>query len=435
MNKDSLGTAHKLLPLRLLVPMALMTGVATGAGAWLLKWLCHLLHGLIFGLLHPDTFNWSLLLWPPAGILLTFLAGKYLFRQQVSDACARLSAHLRNDRLPLSPNIIWETLCGCTLTIGLGASAGTESPIAYSGAAMGNSLGRIFGVNARSMRVLVACGAGAGIGAIFKSPIGGLFFVLEILRLELSTNAVTAAGVASLTGALTAYVLSGCTPDIHYSAPFPPDPHTYAAVILLGILTGLYARWYDFCSDKAIAMLSGMRHAAWKPIVSGAILGLAVLIMPGLYGDGYTLMSHLLDGRGSFIASYSAWAGTHSMYALLAIAAGMLLVKGSLVALANNGGGVAGDFSPTLFAGCIGGWLFAIVCNSLTGTTLPPASFACIGMGAAMAAILRTPLMAIFITVEATMAYSMLLPVSVAALTAFATAKISRLKQHSETDG
>lgn len=435
MHRDHICTDSELLPLRLLVPMALMTGIAAGAGAWLLKWLCHLLHGFIFSQLHPGTFHWSLLIWPPAGITLTFLAGKYLFRQQVSDACTRLSAHLRNDRLPLSPNIIWETISGCTLTVGLGASAGTESPIAYSGAAMGSSIGRIFRVNARSMRVLVACGAGAGIGAIFKSPIGGLFFVLEILRLELSTNAVTAAGVASLTGALTAYVLSGCTPDIHYSAPFPPDPHTYAAIILLGILTGLYSRWYGFCSRKAVAMLSGIRHAALKPILSGAILGLAVLIMPALYGDGYTLMSHLLDGRASFITSYSAWSGTHSLWILAAMAAGMLIIKGGLVALANNGGGVAGDFSPTLFAGCIGGWLFAIACNTLTGTDLPPASFACIGMGAAMAAILRAPLMAIFITVEATMAYSMLLPVSVAALAAFVVSKIHRLKRLGETDG
>lgn len=412
------------LPLRLLVPMALMTGVAAGAGAWVLKWLCHLLQRAVFGALNPHAFSWWPALWPLVGVMLTAYAARRWFRQQVDNGCERLSAHLHSGRGPLSPNIIWETIGGCTLTVGLGASAGTESPIAYAGASMGSSIGRIFGVAGHSLRVLTACGAGAGIGAIFKSPIGGLFFVLEILRLELSTNAVTAAGVASLTGALTAYVLSGCTPDIHYSSPFPPDPHTYAAIILLGIVAGLYSRWYNLSGRRTAARITGMKRRWLKPLASGTLLSLAVLLMPGLYGDGYTLMSGLLDGNATALTDFSALAGSGPL-AAAGIALAMLAVKGPLVALANDGGGVAGDFSPTLFAGCILGWLFALACNALTGTSLPPASFACIGMGAAMAAILRAPLMAIFITVEATMAYSMLLPVSVAALAAYATSRIT----------
>ena len=403
--------------------MALIIGLGAGAGAWLLKWLCALLKRVAFSGTTTEGLNWQFVVWPVVGVVLTALAARYLFRQQVSNACERLTEKLRARKFRLSPNIIWETIGGCALTVGLGASAGTESPIAYGGAAIGTSVGRLFRVDTPTLRLLIACGAGAGIAGIFRSPIGGFFFVLEILRMEMTTVPVMALGISCLTAALTTYVLAGFAPDIVYLSPVTPSPSTYGAVILLGVLTGLYALWYNLSSRHTVRLLGAVRHALMKPVGSGLLLGLAVLLMPGLFGDGYSIMTSLLASRPDAVLSYGLFDTTDSAAPLLSTILGMLAVKGVLVALANNGGGVAGDFSPTLFVGCLGGWLFAFLSNMLCGTHLPPGTFACIGMGAAMAGILQAPLMAIFITVEATQAYTLLLPVTVAALAGFTTAR------------
>lgn len=405
---------------RRLVPMAFVIGIGAGVGAWLLKWLCSKLFHLAHAGIRADGLNWQFIVWPMVGVIVTSLAARYLFRQNVEDACDKLRRKLSGKQFSLSPNIIWETIGGCAMTVGLGASAGTESPIAYAGAAMGSSVGRFCGADSRLMKILVACGAGAGIAGIFRSPIGGFFFVLEILQMELTTAPVLALGISTLTASLTTYVLAGQKPDITYLAPVSPDPGAYIPLIVIAIAIGAYSLWYNYSSRLTVGRLAALRP--WvRHIGSGLLLGLAVLMMPALYGDGYDLMRGLLASNPTGILTNGLFGGHINSLTLILTALGMLLVKGVLVALANNGGGVAGDFSPTLFVGAIGGWLMAFVCNAWLGTDLPLGTFACIGMAAAMAAILQAPLMAIFITVEATQAYSLLLPVSVAALIGFLT--------------
>lgn len=233
---------------------------------------------------------------------------------------------------------------------------------------------------------------------------------------------VVALGTCCLAAALTAYVLSGCTPDVRFDTPLPPGPHIYFAIILMGALIGLYSRWYNLCFRSTERWLP--RLSPWpRHILSALLLGSAVLLLPGLYGDGYTLMESLLAGSDRGLLLFSFFASEHSALALVLACLAMLLLKGALVALANLGGGVAGDFSPTLFAGALAGWLFAFASDWLLGTHMPASAMVCIGMGAAMAGILQSPLMAIFITIEATMAYSMLLPVTLAAYVAFIVAR------------
>lgn len=411
------------LSLRRLIPLALATGLFAGAGAWALKWLVRHLKHLCYTGVHADAGNWQFIIWPVIGVCLTAILARRVFRQQVADACDKLATQLRLKKFRLSPNIIWETIGGCALTVGSGASAGTESPIAYAGAAMGSGLGQIFKMPPATLRVLIACGAGAGIAGIFKAPIGGMFFVFEILRMELSTVSFLALGVACLTAALTAYVMSGLTPDIIFTNPVSPEPVHYLLIAGMAIITGVYCWWYNAGGRRASRVLSHM--SPWvKHISSGLTLGLAVFLMPGLFGDGYFVINGLMRGDYAVLLRNGFWA-LDAGWALVITAVGMLLVKGVLVYLANNGGGVAGDFSPTLFAGCILGWLFAHACNAC-GFNLPEATFACIAMAAAMSGILQAPMMAIFITVEATQAYSLLLPITVASLISFIVSRALR---------
>lgn len=395
---------------------AFVIGVATGTLAWLLK-LCigHLSRWLTSGLSSAGP-NYILLLIPVAGILLTGFFTRDILRMKIEHGVDRLLNSIHHHRPRLSPKLCFGPFVASTLTLGFGGSAGSEGPIAYTGAAVGSNIARLFRMPPHLMMAMVGAGAGAGIAGIFKSPIGGAFFTLEVLKMPLSTTTVMAVLIACIASSAMAYTLSGFTYDLPWSRIVDFDPHLLVPVILLGLFCGFYAYYYAAVMKRLGAAYSKIKRPVLRNLVSGMALAVCIFLFPSLYGEGYGVIGDIINGEPQAIVRDSVLTMlTDSDSIIIIAAAAILLLKCWAACSANSGGGVAGDFAPTLFAGAIAGLLFATSANSWFGMSLPAGGMAVIAMAAVMAGAIRAPMMAMFLTVEMTDSYSLFLPVMIAA--------------------
>ncbi len=416
----------RLMPVKvLLVVPAVVAGVITGAMAHVLKRLVALVSDGVTGGLDAERCNIVFLLLPVAGIVLAGLLQRYVFRRELYHGVDRLDRSLAARRYRLPFELTFAPVLASSVTLGFGGSAGSEGPIAYTGAAIGSNLGRALGLSPSQMRVMIACGASAGIAGIFKAPVGGALFSFEVLCVGLSAPAIVAVFAASVSAALTAYLLSGRTPDISFSGIEAVTPDCYLWIVLLGVACGVYSAYYSHIMRVMTRLYAGFADGWIKNVIAGGVIAVAVFMFPALYGEGYGFMAKVL-GNGESFSAYSMFAadGSGALTPLL-MAAGILAVKAFATSSTNSGGGVAGDFAPTLFAGCIAGYLFASALNEAFGLSLPVADFAFMGMGAVMAGAIQAPLMAMFLTVEmATGGYSMLLPVAVASTVSYCVVRV-----------
>lgn len=406
------------------VIVALFIGVFTGAAAAVVKQLLYLFNTSILEGVNPDSFNIRYLVFPLAGILITSIFQRYVVGASVARGTRIIQTRLQTGRYRFSPYMIFNPLLGCSVTIGFGASAGSEGPTALSGAAIGSVIGRWFGFSRRWIRLLVGIGAGAGISAIFKSPIGGVLFTLEVLSLECSTVPVIALIIACLFSSVTAYVLGDFTFDIEFGRYLQIDPAMLGWVAVLGVFCGLYSIYYNFTKSRSAQWFSSISNPWLAVLVTGGTLSICIFCFPKLFGEGFDMITALINGKPfSFTESGPFASSGAEMWVYISMAA-MLLLKGVLVSASYAGGGVAGDFVPTIFAGCLAGFLFATGINDLFGLHLPVWFFALVGMGAVMSGTIHAPLMAIFITAETTNSYAYLLSYLIAAGISYATVKI-----------
>lgn len=404
--------------------IAFVVGVTTGTAAHILKWLIATLSGAMTSMLNPGGFNPWLLAIPLAGILLTGIFCRYIIRTPLANGVERLMADIHSDHPDLPPRLTFAPVIASTLTLGMGGSAGSEGPIAYTGAAIGSNIGRICRLDSKALMLMVGCGAGAGIAGIFKAPIGGLLFTLEVLRLPMTTVSVIALLIACITASMTAYALSGCEFDITWFPTDGLDPHILGWMALMGVFCGLYAFYYSAVMKFIAGRLHGISNVWVRNILAGAILAALVALFPVLYGEGYNTVGRIINGDTTSILSYSLWNDNPAgPWTMLIVLAAIIMVKCFATSATNNGGGVAGDFAPTLFAGCIAGLFFAQAANILFAADLDTATFALVGMAAVMAGAIRAPLMAIFLVTEMVDAYTLFLPIVMASAISFAIVK------------
>lgn len=423
--------AHLSIRARVIV-VCIITGILAGVGAWLLK---SMIRGISLSLvsgLGEWKFNWILFAAPAIGLILCGLLQRRVFHRTVSRGTDRLRKILAAKQYDMPHQLTYQPVIGCALTVGMGGSAGAEGPIAYAGGAIGSNAARFFGLERKHVRMMIGFGAAAGIAAIFKSPLGGVFFTLEVLGMTLTTVPVLGLIACCLLSAFTAYALSGFTPDILWQGAVRTFDYTqFGWLLLIGILLGLYCRWYTSSGKAARAAWLRMPSPLLRSLIAGIFLGALIFLLPTLYGEGYGSLQKVLAGNLNHIADYSPFHGFDSKIVIPLMLAGILLVKGAAVFTTNNAGGVAGSFAPTLFAGCMAGALLAFGTDAL-GCTLPHSQIAYICMAGAMAGIVRAPFMATFITVEASMTYELLLPVATVALVSYlvATCKTGKILCH-----
>lgn len=414
--------------------LAVVTGLCAGVAAAALKWLIALVSRGFTEHFRPWAPNWALLAIPVAGIMLTGLYQRRVLRHDITHGVRRLNAAIRNNTPYLPGYLCYGPMLASTLTLGFGGSAGSEGPIAYTGAALGSNIARAMRLTAAQAMILLACGAGAGIAGIFKAPVGGFLFTLEVLRVRLNTMSVMACLLACVTADITAYVLSGCTVDLSYIQPEQFHLATAPYILLLGVACGAYSLYYSYVMQRMESVYDGMRRRWLRNLLSGAILAAAVFLFPALYGEGYGAMTRLLNGHIAAITSDSLFAALPlDGWPVVLVSAGILLAKPFATSGANSGGGVAGDFAPTLFAGCIAGFFFASLLNVAFGLQLPVAGLAFCGMAGAMSGIIRAPLMALFLTAEMTNGFVLFLPLLAVTTASYGIVRIFKPAQYYST--
>lgn len=398
--------------------MGAIAGIAAGFGARVMKWSVGVVSD---GVLHVVSLVgwWLVLLVPVTGIILTSFFTRYILRDRIQHGTSLLVRRLRAHIYLFKKREIFGSIIGVSLTLGFGGSAGAEGPIAFTGAAIGSYIGRMCRVSPSTLRVLIGIGAGAGIAGIFKSPIGGVLFTLEVLAMPLATSTVMALIIACVLSAVTCTSLTGFSLDMTFRGLTDGLPYCYyPALMLLGVFAGVYSWYYSRCCDIGGRFFSRIRRGLPRNLVSGLILGGLVVLFPMLYGEGYDAMERLVDGDTGTLTSLSLWHDASPLTFML-VAAGILLCKGFAKSATTDGGGIAGDFAPTLFAGCVAGFLFAYAGNALFGTHLPVGMMSFVGMAAVMAGAVKAPLMAMFIVAEMSGAFKMFVPLAIVSVISY----------------
>lgn len=410
----------------MLMILAVLTGIGGGIGAWFLKWSIGGLTALVFRHLDPGGFNFYLLWMPFAGILLVGCYQRYVLHTSLEHGTTRLSKSLSEHQFRLRPGLIYQPILAATVTLSAGGSAGAEGPIATAGGAIGSNIGKLFGVAPGMMRVLIGCGCGAGIAGIFKAPVAGALFTLEVMKMRLETMSVLALVVSSICGAMTCYAMTGYTFDVQFLPHSFFDPAHFGWIILLGVFCGFYSIYYNKVTGWLHKWYGSMKNHWLRNISSAAVLGASLLLFPCLYGEGYGTVTQLVNGNDTAWLHGTLFASLRlDELELIGIAALLALVKVWATISSNSGGGVAGDFAPTIFAGAVAGLVFAHLVNLIPGVELPVPLFALFGTAGAFAGIIHAPLMAMFLVAEMVgNGYGFFLPLMITSTVSYLVVKL-----------
>lgn len=406
--------------------LALIVGLFAGIAALILKWLIHTISAVLTSHVSIDSGNYLYILLPAAGVILAVLYVRYMVRDDISHGVTRVLYAISQNKSRLKKHNIYTSVIASSVTIGFGGSVGAEGPIVYTGAAIGSNLGATFRMSPRILMILVGCGAAAGIAGIFKAPIAGMLFTLEVLMLDLTTMSVMPLLIASITSATIAYVYTGYEFEFFYSQTEDFYASRIPFVILLGIVCGFSSLYFT----RVMFMMEnffGRFKNRWKKTATGClILSALVFLFPPLYGEGYGSITGLLAGDPSSIVNGSIfYSDRNSVWFLIVFILLVILSKAFATSSTNGAGGVGGTFAPSLYVGCLTGFLFAFVVNfiNIPGIELSTKNFALIGMAGVMSGVMHAPLMAIFLTAELTGGYSLFLPLLIVSTISYGTIK------------
>lgn len=409
-----------------LLLVSLLVGLASGLAAVALLKMIDLFQHLL-----SSTFNGSpvflYLMLPGVGMLLVMLFVRYAVRDNIGHGVTKVLVAVSKHESHIKPHNMWSSLLSSAATIGFGGSVGAEAPIVYTGAAIGSNFARYAGLSHRSMTILVGCGAAGAVAGIFKAPLAGVLFTLEILLFNISMTSMAPLLISSVSATVVSYLLLGD------SLPFQCTLTAFSMgnipfYVILGILCGgasLYFTRVTLWLEDKIGNLSN-NYLRWA--LCAVALGLLIFLFPPLYGEGYGSLGVLLNGGEISFEGQTplAWL-LRSTWGVPVFFLLILLLKVFSMTLTNAGGGVGGTFGPTLFVGAIAGFVVARVINIIlanSGISVPEQNFVLVGMAGLMAGVMQAPMTAIFLIAEISGGYDLFIPLIIASAISFATTRL-----------
>ena len=402
--------------------ISFLVGIGAATASLLLKFLIHTIQQLLWANIREGANYW-LLLYPIIGILLAGVFVYYVVRDDISHGVTKILYAISQRKSRIKPHNMWSSLVASSLTIGFGGSVGAEAPIVLTGAAIGSNLGRLFRMEQKTLMLLVGCGAAGAVAGIFKAPIAGLVFVIEVLMLDLTMTSVLPLLISSVTAATMSYVFSGTEAMFQFSQTEEFVMERIPYVLLLGIFCGLVSLYFTRAMLRVEGIYAGLSHRWQRFILGAAMLSILIFLFPPLYGEGYDTIETLLNGDFIHLMDQSPFLGMENGYWGIVIFLGLiLLTKVFASAATNGGGGCGGVFAPSLYIGCIAGFIFSHVLNFFgLPVDLPEKNFALMGMAGTMSAVMHAPLTGVFLIAELTGGYNLFLPLMITSIGSYVT--------------
>lgn len=408
--------------------LSFFVGLFAAIAAYCLHWIIHQIQLLLTAGFSISSINWLYLVFPVVGIYLTSLFIRHVVKDNISHGITRVLYAISSKRSRLKAHNCWSSVIASAITIGFGGSVGAEAPIVLTGSAIGSNLGQLFKLDNRTMMLLVGCGASAAIAGIYKAPIAGLVFTLEVLMVDLTMASLLPILIACVTATCFTYIFVGSDSMFTFHIDGAWNIERVPASVLFGIFCGLLSLYFMRMMTTCENFFARMAHHPYlRLIVGGTLLSSLIFLFPSLYGEGFGSINTLLNGNTE--AEWSQILNNSLFYGhnhLLVVYVGLVLFTKVFATSATNGsGGCGGTFAPSLFIGGFGGFFFARLWNLYeVGVYIPEKNFTLLGMAGVMAGVMHSPLTGIFLIAEITGGYQLLLPLMIVCISSYLTINI-----------
>ena len=320
--------------------LSFFVGFFSSVAALVLKTLIHFFQHLIESNIIATGHTFWYLVCPTIGIALSAVFVKYVVRDDISHGITKILYAISQRKSIIKPHNMWSSIVGSSITIGFGGSVGAEAPIVLTGAAIGSNLAKFFRLDQKTMMLMIACGAAGAIGGIFKAPIAGLVFTLEVLMIDLTMASVSPLIIASTTATAFTYIFSGMEPMFPLAVIEPFAVERIPFFLLLGIVCGMVSLYFTRGMNYLEGKFKNIRHTYLKVILGGCTLGLLVFLFPPLYGEGYDTITELINGQYAETLLQSPFEAIGKYeWGLLCYLAFIILFKIAASVATNGGGG------------------------------------------------------------------------------------------------
>ena len=404
--------------------LSFLVGVFTALAALILKLLIHTIQNFLTDNFSATGANWLYLVYPVVGIFLAGLFVRRVVKDDIGHGVTKILYAIASRKSRIKRHNTWSSIIASSITIGFGGSVGAEAPIVLTGSAIGSNLGSLFKMEHRTLMLLVGCGAAGAVAGIFKAPIAGLVFTLEVLMIDLTMTSLLPLLISAVTAATLSYITTGTEAmfKFHLDEAFVLERIPY--VIVLGCLCGLVSLYFTRMMNFAEGIFAKLTTPYRKLALGGIMLSVLIFLFPPLYGEGYDTIELLLNGttnaewdtvmNNSLFYGHSSWLLIYLLF--------IVLLKVFASSATNGGGGCGGIFAPSLYLGCIAGFIFSHFCNELSMPIfLPEKNFALMGMAGVMSGVMHAPLTGVFLIAELTGGYDLFLPLMIVSVSSYLT--------------
>lgn len=403
----------------------ILVGCTAGLAGVVLKMLVHYIHYVITYKVHFGTQVIFYVVFPFLGIVLTTLIVIFFFKGQSRKGIPAILHEIAQNSSLIPPVKMYSQILQSAITVGLGGSAGLESPIAVTGAALGSNYARTYSLGYKERTLLLAAGATAGIAAAFNAPIAGMMFAFEILLTGVVFSDFMPLIVAAVCGSLLSKIILQEEVLFHFESRTPFNYHNVPFYIVLGLLCGFYARYFVVLSHKVEHFF---KRLSWSPLqramLGGILVSFLCVALPPLFGEGYTAVKSLASGHGETILQNSFFGYLPPQSWMLLVFTGCVcLLKAFATSITIQSGGNGGNFAPSLFAGGFLGFFFAMLCSEIGLKDVPVTNLVIVGMAGVMSGVMYAPLTAIFLIAESSSGYDLFIPLMIVATTSYLMAK------------
>lgn len=394
--------------------LAFFIGFFASIAAFILHWLIKQIQILLTAGFTHNSYNWLYLVFPVVGIYLTSLFVRHIVKDNISHGITRVLYAISTKNSRLKGHNCWSSVLASAITIGFGGSVGAEAPIVLTGSAIGSNLGQLFHLDKKTLILLVGSGAAAAIAGIFKAPIAGLVFTLEVLMVDLSMASLLPILTASVTATCFTYIFIGSDSLFTFHLDAEWSINRLPANICLGLFCALVSLYFIRMMTACENVFTRLKqHSYVKLALGGLVLSFLIFLFPSLYGEGYSSLNILLNGVNEAdwdtAMNNSLFYGHNNLLIIYVFC--VIITKVFATSATNGGGGCGGTFAPSLFIGGYAGFFFARMWNIYQiGVYAPEKNFALLGMAGVLAGVMHAPLTGIFLIAEITGGYHLFIP-------------------------